>query len=420
MEPQRLLNRNFVLLSQGQFVSQLGWQLSLVASLFWIKHETGSATLVGLLGVAGALPGLIFGPLSGALVDRLSRRAIVIWGDLLRGLSMLPIALLALFAPHEKPLILGGLFAAMVVSSIVQSFFEPAISAALPDLVPPSRLGAANSVSLSLTRLTGLLGPALGATAFRVLGAPILFLVDAVASLVSAATECFIRIPGPEPQRTRGGFLRTVKSDMLEGFGYIWSRRGLRSLFVLAGFMNFLIAPIVILLPFYVEETLEVRVDWYGFMMAAFGFGSLAGYALAASVRTSPATTGKLLMASLVGIALSCGLLAVVTAPLLAIAMFFVFGSLTGLFNVSTRTILQTSTPSHMRGRVFAVLGTMARALAPLAMALAGFAADATGHDVPTIYAICGIGLVLVSVTAALNREARRFLSSGTAQARRL
>ena len=74
-------NRHFLLLWQGLLVSQLGTQLFSLALLYWILETTGSATIMGLVLMAAALPGVFLGPFAGTLADNVSRKALLISAD---------------------------------------------------------------------------------------------------------------------------------------------------------------------------------------------------------------------------------------------------------------------------------------------------------------------------------------------------
>lgn len=74
-------------------------------------------------------------------------------------------------------------------------------------------------------------------------------------------------------------------------------------------------------------------------------------------------------------------------------------------------TVVQLSTPADLRGRVFAVLGTLAASISPLAAGLTGAIADLTGQNIPAIFFGCGVLLVIVAVAVALNGAVRRLLS---------
>src|SRR5574337_513112 len=191
-KPTRLLNRDFFLLWQGQLVSQIGTQAFSVAMVFWIKHATGSATLMGLLLMLSSLPGVILGPIAGTFADRHSRRNIIIACDVLSGLAVLSLAVSMLWWPLPIELTLSWLFAASIAVSLFAAFFRPAISAAIPDLVPLDKVATANSMNQASVQVATLIGQGLGGVLYRAIGAPVLFLIDGLSYLFSALSELFI------------------------------------------------------------------------------------------------------------------------------------------------------------------------------------------------------------------------------------
>jgi DHA3 family macrolide efflux protein-like MFS transporter len=181
----KLFNRNFFLLWQGQFVSQIGSQAFAIAMMFWIKHQTGSASLMGLLMMVSMLPAVILGPIAGTVADHFSRRKIIILSDILRGIPVLILALMIFFVPISPGVIIVLLFFVTLVLGILSSFFRPAISAAIPDIVPKEKISAANSLNQSSGQISLCVGQALGGYLFVVLGAPLLFLIDGITYLFS-------------------------------------------------------------------------------------------------------------------------------------------------------------------------------------------------------------------------------------------
>ena len=237
----RLFNRNFFLLWQGQFVSQLGSQAFAIAMMFWIKHQTGSASLMGLIMAVSMLPSVIFGPIAGTFADQFSRRKIIIFSDIIRGMGVLVLALLLYYMTKEVEVIVVCLFIVSLLSGTITSFFNPAISAAIPDIVPKQNVSAANSLNQSTQQISMFLGQALGGYLFVLLGAPLLFLIDGITYLFSALSESFIKIPQsiPDKKDTWRGKFRQFKEDTIAGFRYAWNNAGLRSLFFAAAFINF-------------------------------------------------------------------------------------------------------------------------------------------------------------------------------------
>lgn len=413
MQHGRLFNRNFFLLWQGQLVSRIGSQAFAIAMMFWIKHATGSATLMGMIMMVSMLPSVILGPLGGAFADRYSRRSIIIFSDLLNGVVVLALAGMMFIAPDEKSVIIVWLFVASIIVAVVGSFFRPAISASIPDLVPKTKVAAANSLNQFSLQLSTFIGQGIGGTLFRLLGAPVLFLVDGLTYLFSAFSESFITIPQTfrEKGEAKNSVFAEFKNDIAEGFRYVWKRTGLRTLLLGASFLNFFLTPIILLLPFYVEDFLKARPDWYGFLLASLGVGAMLGY-LAAGVLKLPGTARSMTMIVVLFCqTLGLGLLGLITLPWLSLLVMFLFGVMNGFFNVNIMTVLQISTPSEIRGRVFGLLNTISMGLSPIAMALSGVIADLTNQNIPAIYVTCGVITASLSVALALSKEYRLFLA---------
>jgi DHA3 family macrolide efflux protein-like MFS transporter len=411
--PARLFNRDFTLLWQGQLVSQLGTQASTIAMMYWSMQATGSATLLGMLGLAGALPAVLLGPVAGTAADRHSRRGIIVLSDVVRGLAVLAVAAAMFLRPNATTLVVGVLFAVALLSGIVGSVFRPAIGAAIPDLVPPSRVAAANSLRHVSVQGSGFVGQAVGGVLFSLLGAPLLFFVDGVSFLFSAGSEMFIRIPQRLPERTRSWreALAVYRADTLAGLRYVWSRSGMRAFVITASGFNFLIVPVFVLLPFYVSGQLGRHADWYGFLLSALSAGAMVGLLLAGTLRLEGRRRSAVLSAALVGAALLTALLGLVRLPLLALVVCFLMGIGVGMVNVFVITLLQISTPGEMRGRVMGLAMALSQAAMPLGMALGGIAGDLTGKDVGLLFGVCGGAAAVLSLGAATRPAFRRFLA---------
>ncbi len=411
--PTRLMNRNFFLLWQGQLVSQLGSQAFSIAMVFWIKHATGSATLMGLLLMLSNLPAVILGPLAGTFADRHSRRNIIILCDFLNGIAVLSLAAWMFLAPEAQSLIIIWLFIVSMAVAAVTTFFRPAISAAIPDIVPSERVAAANSLNQASVQISTFLGQGLGGVLYRILGAPVLFLIDGLTYLFSAFSELFIRIPQVIPEKSADWQrkLQDLQQETLEGFRYVWNRSGMRNFFLAIALLNFLFVPTIVLFPFYVEDFLKTSVDWYGFLLASFGAGALAGYLLAGAIHLPGRTRSVVVMLMIVGTALIGILLGVNRSPLGALILMLAVGIMSGFINISIITILQLSTPSEIRGRVFGLLSTLSAGLIPISMGLTGVVADLLHQNVPLILISTGVLGTLFSAWLLTSQEFREFLA---------
>lgn len=140
---RKLFNRNFVLLWLGQAVSQLANGAGYIAVIWWIQVETGSALALGTLAASQMMVAVLLGPFAGALADRWNRKSIIVVTDATRGGIY---SFLAYLVWHES-LSLPVLYLLMIMNAICREFFDPAIGAALPALVPDSELARANSLN---------------------------------------------------------------------------------------------------------------------------------------------------------------------------------------------------------------------------------------------------------------------------------
>jgi len=411
--PTKLLNKNFFLLWQGQFVSMLGGQAYFIAMMFWIKHETGSATLMGTLMAVSQIPSVLLGPVAGTYADLHSRKAIIVWCDILRGVLVLGLTALVFFAPQETDLIIIALFVAAVLLSTLSAFFRPAVSAAIPDLVPTDKVAAANSMNATSMQASMLLGQGVGGVAFRLLGAPLLFFIDGVTYIFSAVSEMFITIPQKVKSNSQdfGSVFARYKHDTLEGLRYVWRDRGMRNLTLASSLINFFITPIIVLLPFYVEDFLGETTDWFGYLLAAFGAGSILGYVFAGAWSPRPSVRSWTILVTLVLDCALFGAIGLVTDTFWAAGLFALIGLLNGYLNVCISTTFQLRVPSEMRGRVFGLLGTISGGLAPIAMGLAGVIADLTDQNVAGIFIGCGLLAAAISAIMVGNKSLREFLA---------
>ena len=411
--PKKLLNRNFLLLWQGQSISRIGEQFFAISMLFYVKHATDSASLVGLMQMLSTLPAILLGPIGGTFADRNSRRKIIIISDLLDGLVVLSLAGFLFFRPDDLTPTLVLLFVVAMIISTVSAFFSPAISASIPDLVPKERVATANSMTQLTTQLALFIGQGIGGILFRLIGAPVLFLINGLSYLFAAFSETFISIPQVIPEKSPHvkDQLKEFKRDTVLGLEYVWKHSGLRLLVLVSAILNFFSVPIIVLLAFYVEDTLKATVDWYGFIVAASGVGMLVGYVVIGAIPMSGKTRGRMMILFIIAESAGYGLLALVRDPVMALILALLDGFMSGVVGINITTLLQIATPGEIRGRVFGLLSTIAGGLTPIAMGLTGVVADLLNQNIPLIYGICGLTMLVISIAVSLKREFREYLS---------
>ena len=415
--PTRLFNRHFVLLWQGQLVSQLGSQMFSLALLFWLLETTGSATLMGLIMMTAMIPAALLGPLGGTLADLVSRKTLIVWMDVVRGLAALGlVGAVWLLEPDRA---ITAVFVAMVIFGIAGAAFNPAMGAAVPDIVPPARLARANSLMQGSYMVVMTAGQASGGFLYALFGPIALFIANGASYLVSAFTESFIRIPQKAPAQhlELAGIYRRFKTDTIEGFRYVWSNPGLRLLFGVAAVLNFFLSPIGITLPIFVRDFLGRGPEFLGLIGASQGLGAIAGFVLMSAwdVPRKLRSTVVICAIAVMGLSLAtAGWLSSVTATL---PLMFAMGFVQPLANVTIQTVIQGTTPTEIRGRVMGVLSTLAVGLMPISMGLAGVITDLVDQNIPILWYAVGAATVVVMLSVIPAPSFHRFLASDIASA---
>jgi len=413
--PARFLNRDFVLLWQGQFVSMLGSQAFSAAMIFWITNQTGSASLLGLGMMSQWVPAILLGPFGGTLADRMSRRWILILADLVRGAAALSLAALVFLVRGQPGTILIWLLILSAVMGACDAFFRPAISASVPDLVPEADVTRANSANRLALDVSSFLGQGMGGVLFRLIGPAVLFLTDGMSYVFSALSVLLIRLPPPPPVPKTAGW-REAGADFWRelklGLRYLAGRKGLRYLLFLSPLDSFFMITIVVLLPFYVKDFLHLKPDWYGFLIAAFGGGSFLGSIAAGATNITGRRRTWAYLTCAVGFGAAAIAFSFARSPWGAMALIFAAGLMSGFNTIHVLSLAQTTTPSELRGRVLGLFETLGLSTMPLAAGTAGVVADLLHRNIPLIYSGCGISLILVALIQAGKREVREFLAS--------
>jgi MFS family permease len=367
-KPQPLWTLNFLLLWQGQLVSILGDVVYAIALGFWILAVTGSTALMGGLLAASTLPRILVSPIAGVVVDRGDRRILMIWMDAVRGAAVVAVGIAA-FAGFLQ---VWMVFAAGIVLGLCGAFFTPAVGSVIPDITSPSRVVQANSVFSMLQAGANIIGNTAGGALFQILGAPFLFLFNGLSYLFSAGSLLFARFPRIHHELKKAHFA----ADLKNGLVFVWKIRGLRSLILIAGVINFFAnMAFMLFLPFYQRNPALGPVR-YGVAMAMFTGGMFLGMALTAAVKIAPRR--RFFLFQICGISSFALMMAfpfVQSFPA-AVTLLAIAGFANAVLNVFIMSVMQLAVPQDMRGKVFSLMGMMMQGLTPIAFALAGVLAE--------------------------------------------
>jgi MFS family permease len=397
--------RDFGLLWWGQVTSQIGEGLNKVALLWFVYELTGSALMIATVGLIQTVPPLIFGPLIGVYLDRLRKKPIMVWVDLIRtGLTVLIPALYGLGL-----LRLEGLFILIFLTSMVSTVFGPALVSAVPLLVRRGELVSANALIQSTNNIGTLLGPAVSGILIALIGAQYVLYVNAATFLISALCLMPIRCQEtvPERQQQNADSATSVFRDLLVGFRFVFGDRSTVLLLVtITALYNLGASAFVFVLPVYAKELLHMGPIQLGWLWSALGVGMLTASSwLALRQSTDAQSRMKILVSGTTMGGLATCTLGLLESPLLAAGLVILVGAGAALLNPVVFALLQELTPSHLMGRVLTTFSTGSMAAAMVGMSGFGWIADKIGPA----ESLVGLGLVLLltaSVAMLFSRKA--------------
>lgn len=187
----KIWNKNYILLLQGQLVSTIGDSLYSIALAFFVLKLTGSTALVGMIMGIVTIPRIILGPFAGTIVDRYNRKMLIVWADFIRGISIVAVSFLA----YNDMLKVWMLMAVAVIDGVCATFFNPAMETVMPMVVPEDKLVKANSIFGMGQSAADIIGQTAGGALYKLLGAPMIFLINGISYIFSAGTETCIKVP---------------------------------------------------------------------------------------------------------------------------------------------------------------------------------------------------------------------------------
>ncbi|MEN4040703.1 MAG: MFS transporter [Anaerolineaceae bacterium] len=370
--------RQFFSFWGAQAVSLLGSGLASFALIWWMTVSTQSASVLALASLAGMLPGVLIGPLAGALVDRWDRKWVMIVSD---GVSAILAALLvALF--WLQAIQVWHVYLILAIRGMAGTFQFPAIQSSTALMVPKEHLARVAGLNQALQGVTMIAAPALGALLLALLPLHSILAIDVISAAIAIGLLFVSRVPQPLGQPAAAG-VKGVWQDMRAGFAYIVRWPALRSVLVVSALLNLVLPPAFSLVPILVTKHFAGGAPQLAWMNAAYGLGFLAGGILLGVWGGFK----RRVFTSLLGLAgLGLGSFLIGIAPTFAIGLGFaamaVLGMMNPLANGPFFAILLAVVDSKMQGRVFTVLMSVSLAMAPVGLAIAGPLADRFGVQV--------------------------------------
>ena len=404
MEKETRWKLTFFTFWATQALSLFGSSLASFGLIWWITESTGSATILATISLGSLLPGVLFGPLAGVLVDRFNRKKIIIFSDSVS--AFLALILVALFWTNSIQL--WHIYVINILRALAGTVQFPAMQSSTSLMVPKEELARISGLNQALQGLMMIATPPLGALLVSLLPLHSILGIDVFSAAIATLLLLAIRIPQPAIVQTITA--STVWQDMHAGFSFLVRWPALLSVMCIAALLNLMLTPAFTLVPILVTQHFDGSAMQLGWMNAAYGLGIIGG-------GTILAVWGgfkRRILTALLGVTgLGVGSFLIGISPSNAFGMALIGMVTVGIMNAFANgpffVILQTIVPSEIQGRVFTTLMSVSMGMAPVGLAIAGPLADWFGVQLWFVLGalVCGLMAIWIILSPALlNLEA--------------
>ena len=343
---KKLWNKDFILLLQGNAVSTIGDLMYSVAIGYWVYEQTGSSGLMGIMSAISMFVTMILSPFSGSIVDKCNRKWVLVGMDIMQGVIMLGMGLLAYLDKLNIP----GVLLAAFLAALGSVFYSPAASTLMIDIIPHDDMTRGQSIFSGSNALINMVGTAFSGVMVAFFGVPLIVIINGLSNLYSAVSELFIHVPRTVQQGTKVS-VKSILRDSKEAVRMIFSDKCLRLFVPCALLLNLLAAgPLTLVLPFCMEK--GFTVDMYGYLMAIWTAASLICVLVLGVVKLKPKARFWVLAVGFTSSVLFFGLTYISKQfiPLCVMAFLASFANCAGntIFNAS----LMLALPEENRGAI--------------------------------------------------------------------
>ena len=365
-----LRHRNYRLFFVGQLVSLIGTWMQNVSQAWLVYELTNSPFKLGVVAFCAGVPVLIFSLWAGVVADRLPKRRLL----LLTQTVMMTLAFILAADVFLGTVLWWHIAVLAFLLGAANAFDGPTRQAFVVEMVGRNELMNAIALNSAMFNTARIVGPALAGIVLAAVGASWCFVLNGV-SFLAVIAGLFLMDVKPYVGATA---TESPLKQIQEGLSYIWHHPTVRPLITLVAVSNMFALGYMALLPAFAQDVLHAGKVGYGFMSTAIGVGALAGALVLASLgdyqrKGLVLTAGNLLFPAMV-IALSLSRSYHITLGFLVVAGFGFM-----IQNATANTLVQTTVPDALRGRVMSVYMMVFLGFFPIGSLIAGAIAERFG-----------------------------------------
>lgn len=404
--------RNLLIFSLTRLISELGSSIFKFALSLYILDITGSATVFSMVLGLSILPGVFVNIFAGVIVDRSNKKKVLVITELLSGVALLTFLPIFLWDPMNVKIL--AVFA--VILSLIQSFTFLTLNASIPNLVERESIHSVNSSYQSIGAIINVVGPILGALAYRAWGLETILLINGLTFLVAGLLQLWLHYRKSTEEMVPTSYIESVR----EVFTYVNQQKAIKYLLGVFVVINFILAPLIqVVLPYVTYQQLHLSAQQLSIIQGAWFIGVIAGAILVSQRKVHRFVISKIFILFQIQAVLFltwCFPMLFPSSPdsLFQITLIYMLILMaTGLFNsmgnVPMISFVQLYTPENIRAGVFGVISSITMLATPIGIWLYGILLD----RLYWIYLPIGSGVValVIGILAHRNKSLRQFFN---------
>lgn len=391
-----LRHRNFRLFWYGQLISLIGTWMQQVAQQWLVYRITDSASKLGIVAAAASLPVLVLSLWAGVLADRLPKRTVII----VTQVSSMVLAFVLAILVYTNVVQFWHVVVLATLLGCVNAIDMPARQAFVPEMVGTDKEDLSNAIALNSSIFNGarVIGPAVAGLLVAAVGEATAFTINSVSYMAAIAGLMMMRLP---PAETSGSH-RAPLADLIEGLRYAINDPLKRVLFAALTVHTIFGTLHITLMPVFARDVFVINSGWFadgeirlGLLLASFGLGALTA-SLSIAALGDRVKAGTRIMTGLFVYPISFILFSFAPSLWLALPILYVGGWSMITLLATSNTLIQTTTPDMLRGRVMALYSLVLVGFMPLGNLLAGFLAE-TFNSAPMAVRLAQIAVLLTA-----------------------
>lgn len=396
-------NINLSLFLSGKAISLFGSSIYTFVVGLYILRLTGSGLSFATNIVLYTIPMIFINPFAGVFVDKLDKKIIVVGADLVNGIFLFSVYLLAAKIGLSPYLIYISTFIMTVFSNI----FNIGIESSKPNLVNKENLVKINSLARIIESFSYLIGPVLGGLIYSLINTHFFILLNAISFLFAALLEFFINYHYNDNiksnSKTKIDNKKNIWFNLKEGYNYIFSRPYLKSLIYIFISLNFFFNfTIIVPLPYILNNIWEVNSVIYGIVQGGLPVGMITGAFLVdriLKIIDYDVLLSKICFYTGIGVLVFILPLQIYSKPPNELFILFYYtllmflgGIIVSWVDIPASVLIQRMVPGEILGRVISVKLSIIKIIVPIALIVSGYFLEIIS---PIYVIIIGSGIFL-------------------------